>query len=108
MPSSYPDIPTLIRGSGGPIRVRRRARPRGSDGSEAWGLWDSAQRLITIDKTAKPEHQWRVLFHELAHAALHDAGLDNILEAAAQETICDALATARIQEMRGELGLIDS
>ena len=105
---SWPPIPTLVRGAGGPIKVRVRVRPRGTDGEEVWGLWDDARRIITLDKSASRVHQWRVLFHELAHAALNDAGLENVLEQKAAETICDALATARVQEMRGELGIIDS
>lgn len=106
--SDWPPIPTLLRGAGGPITVRKRKKPRHKDGDEVWGLWDGAARRITIDSTAKIEHQWLVLFHELTHAALHDAGVENLMDDAGVEAICDAMATARIQEMRGELGVIDS
>lgn len=104
---SYPAIPTLIRGVAGPIKVRRRKNIT-LDGAGCWGLWDGAKRLITIDSTAAIDQQWRVLFHELAHAALHDAGIENLMEERAVEAICDALSAARTQEMRGELGLHDS
>jgi len=104
---TWPTIPTLVRGAGGPIRVRlvKKVRP---EGVECWGVWNDATRTIRLDRTAKIEHQWRVLFHELAHAAISDAGIENLFDVQGVEVLCDAFATARIQEMRGELGLIDS
>lgn len=106
--TDYPPIPRLIRGTGGAIRVRLRRKPKHADGQECWGLWDDGKRLITVDSTASPEHRWRVLFHELAHAALADAGVENLMDGAATEAICDAMATARLQEFRGELGIVDA
>ena len=105
---SYPPIPTLVRGTGGAIKVRKRRRPKAWDNSEVWGMWDDAKRLVTIDATATVEHQWFVLFHELTHAALHDSGLENLMDDKAVEAVCDAMATARMQEFRGQLGVIDS
>jgi hypothetical protein len=58
-----------------------------------------------MDRSAVPAHKWRVFFHEMVHAALDDAGLSNLLSADAVESICDAIATARLQELRGQLGL---
>lgn len=105
--SDYPPIPTLVRGSGGAIKVRRAKRVRPS-GVEAWGVWNDAKRTIYLDKTATLEHQWRVLFHELTHAALHDAGIENLFDDRGVETLCDAMATARMAEFRGQLGIVDS
>lgn len=105
---TWPPIPTLVRGAGGPITVRRVKCPRGSDGEEAWGTWDEGRRAIRLDRNASPDHQWRTLFHELCHAAFDDAGLEAVLEDSAQEALCRAIATARIQELRGQLGIIDS
>lgn len=106
--SDYPDVPRLVRGVGGAIRVRLVKRPRHRDGAEVWGLWDDGKRLITIDATASREHRWRVLFHELAHAAIADAGIENVLDGSYVELLCDAFATARLCEMRGELGIVDA
>lgn len=105
--SDWPPVPSLIRGAGGTIKVRRVKKAR-VEGTECWGVWDDAKRIITIDKTAAPEHQWRVLFHELTHAALHDAGIENLFDPQGVETLCDCIATARIQEMRGNLGVMDA
>ena len=104
---TWPAIPTLIRGAGGPIKVRcvKHVRP---EGVECWGVWNDATRTIRLDKTALIEHQWRVLFHELAHAAIGDAGIENLFDEQGVETLCDALATARIQELRGQLGIMDA
>jgi hypothetical protein len=104
----WPPIPTLVRGTGGTITVRCVKKVKHTDGTECWGEWDEAKRTIRIDKTAKPEHQWRVLFHELTHAALGDAGIENLFDPAGVETLCDALATARMQEFRGQLGIMDA
>lgn len=105
--SDFPPLPSLIRGSAGPVKVRLRRNLK-LEGQGCWGLWDGAKRTITIDKTASREHQWRVLFHELVHAALHDAGIENMMDEQGVEAICDALATARIQEFRGQLGVMDA
>ena len=104
--SEWPPIPTLVRGTGGAIKVRRLKKVK-SAGVDCWGDWDDSTRTIRLDKTAVIEHQWRVLFHELAHAALHDSGLQNAFEDRAIEALCDAFATSRVQEMKGELGIID-
>ncbi len=103
----WPPLPTLIRGAGGPITVRRSRTVR-PDGVDSWGVWIDSTRTIRIDKTARIEHQWRVLFHELSHAALHDAGLENAFEDKVVEAIADCMATSAIQIMRGELGIHDS
>lgn len=105
--SDFPPLPSLIRGTAGPIKVRLRRNLK-LDGQGCWGLWDGAKRIIAIDKTAPIEHQWRVLFHELVHAALHDAGLENVMEEQAIEAICDAMSASRIQEFRGQLGIMDA
>jgi len=105
---AYPPIPTLMRGTGGAIRIRKRKRPKAWDGTDVWWMWDDSKRLITIDTTASREHQWRVLFHELTHAALHDSGMENLFDDKGVEALCDAFATARMHELRGELGIIDS
>ena len=105
---SYPPIPTLIRGAGGAITVRRVKRPRGSNGEDCWATWDDARRAIRLDRDAPLEHQWRVLFHELTHSALHDAGIENLLDDAGVEAICDAMASSRMAEFRGQLGIMDA
>lgn len=108
MTDAWPPIPRLLRGTAGTIKVTLRKRARHPDGTECWGIWDDSKRLITIDRTARMEHQWRVLFHELTHAALSDAGIENLLDGQGVEAICDAVATSRIQEMRGDLGIMDA
>jgi Zn-dependent peptidase ImmA (M78 family) len=71
------------------------------DGTECWGIWDDSTRTILLDKSANRRHQWRVLYHELAHVALSDAGLDNGIGDELVEAICDAVATARMRERFG-------
>jgi Zn-dependent peptidase ImmA (M78 family) len=79
-------------------------RPKGqvrTDQSEAWGTWEPHTRTVEIDRSAPPAHQWRTLFHELAHVALDDAGLSNGMHDDLVEAVCDAIATARMRERFG-------
>lgn len=96
----YPPIPKTAEGPGGSVEVRLvRALHHG--GQDCWGLYDPAERLISIDNSAGKAHQWRIYFHEWAHVALCDAGLDNALTHELHEAVCDALATARMRERFG-------
>lgn len=95
----YPPIPKWAEAPGGPVEVRLVDKLV-HDGQECWGLYEPAERRITVVKTSRP-HQWRVYYHEWAHAALTDAGIDNALTEQIHEAICDALATARMRERFG-------
>ena len=105
MPSPWPKLPRVMQGVGGPITVRTIKRVRGDDGVIAYGTWDAGARIIRIEQGSKPAHRWRVLFHEWTHAVLDDSGVANQLSEAGNETLCDAMATARIIEMRDQLGI---
>ena len=96
----YPALPKSLMAPGGPVSIVLR-QTLTVEGKEAWGAWERHTRTIEIVKTAPPEHQWRVLFHELTHAALDDAGAANLMTAELEETICDAISTARFRERFG-------
>ncbi len=99
----WPAIPASVEGAGGPITVRLVKHARSDDGRVCWGTWEAATRTVELDRTASPEHQLRTLFHELTHAALDDAGVAYLLSDEGNETICEAIATARMRELRGSL-----
>ena len=99
----WPKLPTRVMGAGGPIKIRQLKKLKHKDGTICWGTWDDSTRTIRIDGTAPPEHRWRVYFHEWTHAAIDDSGIGNLLADGAIETLCDAVATARLQEMRHQL-----
>lgn len=103
MPKKWPPIPKSVMGAGGPITVKLVDSCKGEKGDDAWGTWVPETRTIEIDRKASPEHQWRVLGHEIAHAVLADTGLVNLLTDESQEALCDAFGTARVMEMRGGL-----
>jgi Zn-dependent peptidase ImmA (M78 family) len=103
----WPAIPRTVRGAGGPIRVRQIQRVRTDDNEAAWGTWELGTRIIRLDRNAPSEMKWRTFYHELAHAALDDAGISNLFSADGNETLCDAMASARMQELRGHLKLTD-
>lgn len=100
----WPKLPTTVQGAGGPIRVRLVKVAALEDKVPCWGVWVPGLRLVKIDRAATKAHQWRVLFHELVHAALHDAGITHLLTDNAEETLADALASARVAEMLAGLG----
>lgn len=96
----YPALPKTIEAAGGTVTVQLVDRIV-EGGTECWGLYDPAKRLITIDRTAMRAHQWRTLFHEEAHVWLVDAGLDNGIEHRLHEVICEAIATGRMRAAFG-------
>jgi hypothetical protein len=98
---SFPVLPKSIMAPGGEVSVSLVAKIKHPDGDECWGIWDDAARAITLDKTATRRHLWKVLYHELTHVALSDAGLDNGMPHELVEAVCDAIASARMRERFG-------
>lgn len=96
---TYPPLPKLVMAPGGEVTVQL-VEKAGMNG-DAWGTWNEATRVIEIEKGAQPRHRWRVLYHELAHVALDDAGLSNGMPEELVEAICDATASARMRERFG-------
>ena len=98
----YPDLPTKIMGMAGPITIRMRtARATIREDKDTWGTWDESTRMIDVDAGATKAHQWRILYHELAHSMLADSGIENMFADNIIETICDAVASARMRERFG-------
>ena len=98
----YPELPTKIMGMAGPIVVRMRtARTTVREDKDTWGTWDDSTRTIDIDAGARREHQWRVYYHETMHSCLADSGIENMFADNIIETICDAVASARMRERFG-------
>ena len=69
----FPPLPKTISAPGGTVTVRRVKAIKLASGHEAWGTWEPHTRTVEIDLTAPMAHQWRTLYHELAHVALDDA-----------------------------------
>jgi Zn-dependent peptidase ImmA (M78 family) len=99
---TLPPLPKTVEAPGGTITILFKPTLRHPDGTECWGLFDIANRTIEIaTATATRRHQWWTLFHELTHAALDDSGISQGMTDVMQETICEALATARMREKFG-------
>ncbi len=101
MRKKLPPLPRSVRGAGGVIKVRLVKLPKCEDGADAWGTWEPSTRTIEIERCALLAHQFRVMYHELMHATLSDAGIVNMLSDEAQELLCDAVATSRFAEAFG-------
>ena len=97
----YPALPKKVSMPGGDVTIILLPAVIHPDGSECWGIWEESTRSITIDTTAKPAHRWLTYYHELTHVALTDSGLDDALHRNVVETLCNAMATARMRERFG-------
>jgi len=74
---------------------------KGDKGCPVSGHYENRRRVITIDRNEPPYYQWFVYYHELAHVAMYDAGLDSAFSERMTETLCDIIATARMRERFG-------
>ena len=101
MTPKWPPIPKTIEAPGGRVTIVFKPFLKHPDGTECWGTWEIATRTIELLSTAPKRHQWRVLYHELAHAALDDSGLSQGLPEPLEESLCEAIATARMRERFG-------
>lgn len=96
----YPPLPRHIDAPGGRVRVRM-AQKIVNNGVDCWGLWEESTRTISLSSEAPPRHQWKVFYHEAAHVAITDAGLDDVLDDKTHEALCNAFASARMRERFG-------
>lgn len=95
----YPPLPKEVQGAGGTLTIELIAKP--GDDAENMGHFDPATRHIQVLKSLRGDQRWMVFYHELAHAALWDSGAHNAVPGAAEEMVCDAIATARLRERFG-------
>lgn len=66
-----------------------------------YGYWDCFARTISIRAGMHPTAAWLTLFHEKTHADLSEIGV--ALAEEAEEVICNAIAAARLAELRATL-----
>jgi hypothetical protein len=97
----WPALPTVVDAPAGAVKIRLVKSVTHDDGTVCNGIYDSEKRIVRIDRTLPPSHRWKVLYHEMVHVALLDAGLDNGLPDAMHEAIADAISSARIRERFG-------
>ena len=97
----YPPLPKAVIGLSGAITVEVVDALKDDDGTPCWGLWSQIGRRVQVQRSADKRHEWAVLYHELVHAALDDAGVSHLLSEAHIEALCDALASARVRERFG-------
>jgi hypothetical protein len=94
----FPPLPRLIVGAGGSARVVRPARIT-NNAIRCNGLWMPDSRTIAVVRGLSRERAWWVFFHERSHMELEDGGVKNLPEPD-EEAICDAMANARLAELR--------
>lgn len=98
----YPALPSTVQGAGGTLTVQLVDEIKSTEQNEdILGQFDPSTRHILIKRSLRGDQKWLVLFHELAHASLWDSGAHNALTGAAEEIVCDAVATSRLREKFG-------
>lgn len=86
-------IPTRVRLAGGMVTVKRvkvtSAPPR--DGEDVVGYSIFRPRVIEVVEDLPACVAWSTFYHEIAHFALYDAGVHNVLSESKIEAVCDAI-----------------
>lgn len=100
MRTPLPSLPRAVVSALGPVRVVRAVRIVNNK-IECNGLWDPNTRTITVRTRLPREKAWWVFFHERTHMELEELGVQLPLEL--EELVCDAMATARVAELRRRL-----
>lgn len=102
-----PPIPDTISSILGPVQVVVGDSLRNERGVMLLGGFMPQTRTIYLDRSLKnPIVVWTVLRHEQCHVIMWDSGNRNFFDSEAGQKIadalCDAFATARVQEMLQE------
>lgn len=92
-----PPLPSSVHSVLGPVPVEIVTDLKDSAGHECLGLWLPELRVIKICDGVHPYTAWVTLIHEHTHCSLWDAGVQ--IGGKLEESVCDAIGTARIAEM---------
>lgn len=97
----FPPLPKVVEGAMAPIVIV--VGPFKKRRKDNCGLWKEMDRTIHINAAMPLPQQHATLEHELVHAALTDAGVDELLRHKPRllEAVCDAVSTARYRQRFG-------
>lgn len=83
------------------IKIKRANREKIQEltGVLAYGCYDPVKRTIYIETESQKEKlfQETILHHEIAHAIMSIAGLDQVIAPELQEIICESFANAYLE-----------
>lgn len=89
--------PDRVETVAGPVSIERIDKPV-VDSIPVLGAWFWSKRKIVLAKGLSKEAEQHTLYHELCHVALDAAGTSYIMADSIHESVCDAIATARMHE----------
>jgi Zn-dependent peptidase ImmA (M78 family) len=92
---NWPKLPAEVNGLAGPIRILRPVQMKDKDQT---GEWDQEARVIRIKGTLTREAAWHTLLHELAHAAVDEAGVT--LPKRFEEPVAESVASGMLHVVR--------
>jgi len=98
----FPAIPSTVYSALGPVPVTIVADLVDGDGEALMGLWLPESRTIQLRAGMNPIATFATLLHERVHQILWDSGAKP-LDEDEEERICDAISTALVAEMIGQL-----
>lgn len=82
-------LPKRVKVGGSVYRINLVEHLRDVDGTDLFGRAHATEFLIEIEATLAIERQWQVLWHELLHVFMHNAGYHD----SHNESLIDALST---------------
>lgn len=102
-PPSLPPLPSSVITPHGEVAVVVVEDLRDPDepSKPLFGYWDGFKRVISIRAGMHPTAAWLTLFHEKTHADLSEIGVSVPTEL--EEVIANAIAAARLAELRASL-----
>ncbi len=89
-------IPSRVRLAGGMVTVKRVKTTSAPlrEGEDVMGYSMFRPRIIEVVEDLRASVAMSTFYHELAHFALFDAGVHNLLSDAKLEAVCDAIGLA--------------
>lgn len=99
----WPALPSVVHSSIGDVPVEQVADLKDETGDDCLGIWNYGERKIKLRPDQAPPAGWQTLVHEKVHMWLSDSGVSGFLSQKQEEAICDAISTAIVAEMAGQL-----
>jgi hypothetical protein len=95
-------LPASLPSALGPVPVVVVPDLKDEKSEPVFGMFHRKDRRIEINADLSLASMWQTLYHEWAHLVLSDSGHHFTLTEKAEESLCDALGTARVMEMMND------
>lgn len=100
MAKRLPPIPKTVHTAMGEVKVEQVKKV---DKEDSLGEYNIDLRVIRVKKGLEKVQKHQTVFHEWVHVVLTDAGVADVLDSSQEEAVCNAIATARVNELLARL-----